>query len=83
MHDRGRVTVLELVLGVAELVEELLEPQLVDLVHDDEQQLVVLVRAGSLGAQDLVERQVPRVGQGGIAGRGIRHRVRWYVSVGW
>ena len=53
-------------LGVAELVEELLEPQLVDLVDDDEQQLVVLVGARALGAEHLVEGQVRRVGQRGV-----------------
>ena len=35
-------------LEVPQLVEQLLEPELVDLVHDDEQQLVVLVRARPL-----------------------------------
>ena len=78
---RRRVAGLEQRLGVAELVEQLLEPQLVDLVDDDEQQLVVLVRARPLGAEHLVERQVAGVGQRGVAGRGIRHRRRWYVSV--
>ena len=43
-----------------ELVEQLLEPQLVDLVDDDEQQLVVLVGARPLGAEHLVEGEVRR-----------------------
>ena len=59
----GAVAVLEARLQVRSLVQELLEPQLVDLVDDDEQELVVLVRARALGAQDLVEREVRRVRQ--------------------
>ena len=57
----------------AELVEQLLEPQLVDLVDDDEQQLVVLVRAWSLGAEHLVEREVAAVGEGWMPRRVVGH----------
>ena len=46
-------------------MQQLLEPQLVDLVDDDEEQLVVLLGARALRAQDVVERQVGRVGQRG------------------
>ena len=56
----GRVARLEARLQVAGLVEELLEPQLVHLVDDDEQHLVVLVGPWALGAEDLVEGQVRR-----------------------
>jgi hypothetical protein len=47
-----------------ELVQQLLEPQLIDLVDDDEEQLVML---GSLGTrllqrEELVETQIARVG---------------------
>ena len=41
-----------------DLVEELLEPQLVDLVDDDEQHLVVLGRARLLQGQELLDFQV-------------------------
>ena len=47
---RVPVARLEPALQVAELVQELLEPQLVDLVDDDEQQLVVLVGLGRWAA---------------------------------
>jgi hypothetical protein len=61
----GGVAVLQPALEVGELVEQLLEPQLVHLVDDDEQHLVVLARARPLCAEDLVERKVRRVGEGG------------------
>ena len=48
-------------LEIVELVQHLLEPQLVHLVHDDEQSLVVL-GAGTLQRQQFVEFQVTRVG---------------------
>ena len=46
------------------LVEDLLEPELVDLVDDDEQRLVVLrpVRRRRLEVQELVEAQIGAVG---------------------
>jgi hypothetical protein len=50
----------------AQLVQQLLEPQLVDLVDDDEQHLVVLVRPRALGAEHLVQRQIGAVGQRGM-----------------
>ena len=55
------LALLEQPLQVRELVEQLLEPQLVHLVDDDEEDLVVLVRARPLGAEDLVEREIGRV----------------------
>ena len=58
-----RVAVLQAALQVRALVQELLEPQLVDLVDDDEQELVVLGGARPLGAQHVVEREVRRVRQ--------------------
>ena len=50
-----------------ELVQDLLEPELVDLVDDDEQQLVVLGAVGArlLQAEQLVNLQVGVVGDGG------------------
>ena len=73
----GRVVGLQPALGVGDLVEELLEPQLVDLVDDDEQQLVVLVRAGALCAEHLVEREVGRVGQRGVGADRVRPLRAW------
>ena len=54
---------------VVELPQDLLEPQLVDLVHDDEQQLVVLraVRSGHLETEQIVDPEIARVRDGGIA----------------
>ena len=45
------------------LVQDLLEPQLVDLVDDHEQQLVVLAGARCLRGQQVVQTQVAAVGQ--------------------
>ena len=53
----GAAALLEEPLEVGELVEELLEPELVHLVDDDEEDLVVLVGARPLRAEDLVERR--------------------------
>ena len=49
-----------------EFVEQLLEPQLVDLVDDDEEQLVVFGPVGArlLQREQLVELQIVRVGDG-------------------
>jgi hypothetical protein len=49
---------------VVQLVQDLFEPQLVDLMDDDEQRLVVLKLTGArlLERQELVELQVARVG---------------------
>ena len=44
-------------------MQDLLEPQLVDLVDDDEEQLVVGNRLGPLQFQQLGERQVPAVAE--------------------
>ena len=55
------VAFLEHPLEVAELVDQLLEPELVDLVDDDEEDLVVLVRGRPLSAEDLLQREVRRV----------------------
>ena len=54
----------ELVAGAGELVQDQLEPQLVGLVDDDEQQLVVRVgRERALQAEQVVDQQV-----GGVVG---------------
>ena len=55
-------------LDTIELVQQLLEPQLVDLMDDDEQQLVVLGTVGPrlLQREELVQLQVVRVGDGRI-----------------
>src|SRR2546423_1297545 len=47
-----------------ELVQNELEPELARLMHDDEQELVGVLglRAGTLKAEELVEREVGRVG---------------------
>jgi hypothetical protein len=63
------VTVLERELDTLELVAERLEPELVDLVHDDEQQLVMLGAIGAgrlldLQREQLRDLQVRRVGDG-------------------
>ena len=55
---------LELGLELAQLMQQLLEPQLVDLVDDDEQHLVVLGRPGLLSREQLVQPQVVGVGDG-------------------
>ena len=47
--------------GGVQLVQDLLEPQLVDLMDDDEEQLVVGSRLGALQSQQLGERQVAAV----------------------
>ena len=60
----GGVVVLQQLLGVDQLVDQLLEPQLVHLVDDDEEHFIVLVGARPLGAEDLVEGEV----------RGVRQR---------
>ena len=67
--QRGvRVARLEHPLHRRELVEDLLEPQLVHLVDDDEQVLVVLgpIRAGLLQRQELVDHEVRGVGDGAL-----------------
>jgi hypothetical protein len=62
----GGVAVLQAALQVRALVQKLLEPELVDLVDDDEQEFVVLGGARALGAQDLVETEVRRVREGSL-----------------
>jgi hypothetical protein len=49
-------------------VQQHLEPQLVDLVDDDEEQLVVLgaARQRLLAGEELVDMQVRRVGDGAL-----------------
>ena len=69
--ERGRVAVFELAREVIELVEDLFEPQLVDLVNDDEQELVVLRRTGTLAVvllqrEQLVELQEAGIGYGHV-----------------
>src|SRR5207247_7927717 len=61
-----RVAPREQALEEVQLVQQLLEPQLVDLVDDDEQQLVVLgpVRERLLESQQIVDLEVAGVGHG-------------------
>src|SRR3984957_16328146 len=63
-HGVRRLARLELGLQPGQLVQQLLEPQLVDLVDDDEQHLVVLGRPGLLRREQLVQPQVAGVGDG-------------------
>jgi diguanylate cyclase (GGDEF)-like protein len=63
-HRMRRVAGLEPGLQPGQLVQQLLEPQLVDLVDDDEQHLVVLARPGLLGREQLVQPQVAGVADG-------------------
>ena len=62
---RGGVAGLERPLQIRRLVQQHLEPELVDLVDDDEEQLVVLgpVRQRLLAREELVQVQVGRVGE--------------------
>src|SRR5260370_39566162 len=57
----GRVTCFEAPLEECQLMQELFEPELVNLVDDDEEHLVVLVGARLLRGQHLVEREIRRV----------------------
>src|ERR1700685_3109192 len=59
------VAVLKPVLQQRRLVQDLLEPQLVDLVDDDEEQLVVRVGERRLTRKQVVKAQVGAVGQVG------------------
>src|SRR5436190_9123723 len=63
-----RLVALEQPADAIEFVQQLLEPQLVDLVNDDEQHLVVLRsgRARLLQRQELVDLQVTRVSERGF-----------------
>jgi hypothetical protein len=65
--------VLEAFLEPRGLVQDLLEPQLVDLVDDHEQQLVVLVGRRCLAGQQVGQAQVTAVGQR------LSGRCRWGV----
>ena len=61
-----------------DFVEHLLEPQLVDLVNDDEEHFVMF---GSLGArplqlEQLVNREVTAVGEVGSASNRVRKKSR-------
>ena len=51
-----------------DLVEDFLEPELVDLVNDDEEQLVVLGPLGArlLEGEQLVDMQIAAVGNGRV-----------------
>jgi diguanylate cyclase (GGDEF)-like protein len=71
-HGVRRLAGLELDLQLGQFVQQLLEPQLVDLVDDDEQHLVVLVRPGLLGLEQLVQPEVAGVGDGLSHGRPLR-----------
>jgi diguanylate cyclase (GGDEF)-like protein len=63
-HGVRRLPGLELDLQLGQFVQQLLEPQFVDLVDDDEQHLVVLVRPRLLGPEQLVQPQVAGVSHG-------------------
>jgi hypothetical protein len=63
-RQRPRVgSFFEHALQVDDLVDQDLEPELVDLVNDDEEDLVVLFGAWPLRAEHLLERKVGRVVQ--------------------
>ena len=53
------------------LVQDLLQPQLLGLVDDDEQHFVVFVRDRMLGRQQVVQRQIAGVGD--VGGCGVAH----------
>src|SRR6266487_1778979 len=63
---KWRVVRAQELLEIVELVQHLLEPQLVDLMDDDEERLVVLELAGvgDLQREQLVEPQVTRIRDG-------------------
>ena len=67
----GRFVLFEKRLHAIELVQQLLEPQLVHLMNDDEEHLVVLGtgRPRLLQRQELFELQIGAVGDGGAACR--------------
>src|SRR5262249_54562655 len=83
MHDAAEILVLhdvaaEIGLNAVELVQDLLEPELVGLVHDDKQHLVVRRPAapralGLLRGEELVELEVVGVVDFTL-GRGCGHR---------
>jgi diguanylate cyclase (GGDEF)-like protein len=74
---------LELGRQPAQLVQQLLEPQLVYLVDDDEQHLVVLGRPRLLGREQLVQPQVPGVGNRRLSHlRALRSRRTSHLSHG-
>ena len=58
---------------VIDFVQHLLEPQLVDLVNDDEEHFVMLgaFRARPLQLEQLVDREVAAVGDGGVLHRQV------------
>ena len=78
---RVRVARLEGPLDLGQLVDELLEPQLVDLVDDDEQELVMLgpavhvARQRLLRGEQLLEGEVGRIGDG-PTGHAVRRSSR-------
>src|SRR5947208_5251533 len=65
-RGQRRVVGPEQLLQVIELVQHFLEPQLVDLMDDDEEGLVMLELAGTgrLERQELVELQIVGIGDG-------------------
>ena len=79
VQRRVGVAGLQRALDRPQLVAELLEPELVDLVDDDEQQLVVLgaVRAG--GALDLEREQLRHLEVGRVRDGSAGHVARWYA----
>jgi hypothetical protein len=69
------VAALQSALHRSELVTDLLEPELVDLVDDDEQQLVVLRTVGSARALDLEREQVRNLEVGRVRDGSAGHAV--------
>ena len=68
-----RFVAFEPLTNAVELVQQLLEPELVDLMDDDEEELVVLrsCRSRLLQREQLVDLQVARIRDGGV-GHGAR-----------
>ena len=62
VQGAGAVAVLEAALQQIRLVQDLLEPQLVDLMDDHEQHLVVFIGSRTLAAEQLIEAEIAAVG---------------------
>jgi hypothetical protein len=72
--DRGeKITRGKISFYFLELIEQLLEPQLICLMNDDEEHLIVLrgTRTRFLKRQQILEIKVTRVSQ------------RWHIGTGW
>ena len=55
---------LHLCLGEAQFADDLLEPKFLGLMDDDEQQLVIGIGLRMLAGEEVVERQIARIGHG-------------------